>query len=126
MTAEGRVEENVKLSAFTVAVIDYLQHVFEMLDAGRERDIISDPWFTRRDGLPPLTESAIDRLIAAIDEEFAVEIGSFAGYHRNRSGATATPDFHRLSPAARRAVAEGLDAIVSRYRDMPAEEAASC
>ena len=124
---EGRVEEGVTLTPYTCAVTDYLQHVFELLEAGAEDRFMSDPWFQRTDGLPPLSDEDVDRVIEAIDAEFATELRFYASYHLQRSGATTTPDFQRLSSRARRAVAEGLDAIVAQYtvRDADDEDIAA-
>ncbi|MEA2639153.1 MAG: hypothetical protein QOF51_547 [Chloroflexota bacterium] len=115
-SAQGRVEEGVHLSPYTCEITDYLQHAFELLDAGDEDRIIGDPWFTRDDGLPPLSDEDVDRVIAAIDSEFETEIRIYASYHLNHSGANWVPEFNRLSPRARRAVVEGLDAILARYK----------
>lgn len=112
----SRTEEGVLLPDDVLEVIAYLQDCLEKLERGEEDMILGDPFYRRADGKPPLTAPDIDRVIAAIDEEFTHEMGTYSGYHRNRSGATATPDFHRLSPRARRAVVEGLDAILTRYR----------
>jgi hypothetical protein len=118
-----RIEENVEITDRSLDTIAYLEDVLEKLDAGEERFILADPFYQRADGKPPFSDEHIDRIIAAIDEEFATEMGQYAGYHRNRSGATATPDFHRLSPPARRAVVEGLDVIHRRHDELSKAQA---
>jgi hypothetical protein len=119
-----RVEEGVELRDVTIEVIDYLQDVYNKLQAGMEHHIIGDPFYQRTDGRPSLTDEQVDRVIAAIDEEFATEIGQYPGYHRNRSGANSTPDFWRLSPTGRRCVVEGLDAIYQRHAELAAQQEA--
>jgi len=111
-----RVEEGVTLGDDVLEVIAYLQDCLDKLERGEEDMILGDPFYQRADGKPPFSDEDVDRVIAALDEEFGHEIGTYPGYHRNRSGANATPDFHRLSPRARRALVEGLDAILSRHR----------
>src|SRR5437016_5161755 len=114
------VEEGVLLTDDVLEVIAYLQDCFEKLERGDEHLILGDPFYQRPDGKPPLTDDEVDKVIAAIDEEFTFEIGTYPGYHRNRSGASAPSDFHRLSPRARRAMVEGLDAILTRHKALHA------
>jgi hypothetical protein len=111
-----RTEEGVDLRDVVVETIDYLQDVLERLDTGREHEILADPYYVRPHGKAPYTDEQVDRVIAAIDSEFYTEISEQATYHRNRSGANATPDFWRLSQPARRAVVEGLEAIKTRHQ----------
>lgn len=113
-----RTEENVLLEDDVLEVIAYLQDCFEKLDRGDEDMILGDPFYQRSGGKPPLSDEEIDRVVAAIDAEFTQELGSHPDYHRNRSGANASPAFDRLAPRARRAMVEGLDAILSRHRAM--------
>ena len=117
----GRMEEGVELRDETLEVIDYLQDVLQKLDAGLENHILGDPFYQRADGKDPFTDEQIDRVINAIDAEFAIEISLYPGYHKGRSGANTTPDFWRLSPSARRVVVERLDAIHRCYREVSAE-----
>jgi len=117
----GRVEEGVTLSAYTVEVTAWLQHCYELLEAGDQDRILSDPWYERADGRPPLTDDEVDAVVSALDQEYEYELGTYPEYHRNRSGANALPEFHRLSPRARRAMVEGIDRIVNKHRP-PAEE----
>jgi len=109
------MEEGVELRDETLDVIEYLQGVLQKLDAGLESHILGDPFYQRADGKPPFTDDEVDRVINAIDAEFAIEISLYPGYHKGRSGANTTPDFGRLSPSARRVVVEGLDAIHRRH-----------
>ena len=110
------IEEGVTLNDDVLECIAWLQSCYEHIEAGTEHLIMSEPFYTRADGKPPLTQEEVDKLITAIDFEFGFEIASYPGYHRNRSGANATPDFHRLSSSARRAVVEGLDGILARHK----------
>lgn len=110
------VTEGVTLTDDVLECIAYLQDVLEKLDRDEEHLILSDPFYQRANGKPPLTDEVVDKVIEAIEAEFAFELGNYPGYHRNRSGATDPPEFTRLSPSARRAVAEGLDAILQRHK----------
>ncbi|HZT06028.1 MAG TPA: hypothetical protein VFC51_03290 [Chloroflexota bacterium] len=111
-----RVEEGVTLSAYTLEVTDWLQHCFDLLESGNEDRIMSDPWYRRDGDRPPLSDEQVDAVVEALDKEYEYELGTYPGYHRNRSGANALPEFRRLSPRARRAMVEGIDRIVSKYR----------
>jgi hypothetical protein len=111
----ARVEEGVTLSPYTLEFTDWIQHCYDLLEAGQEDRIISDPWYTRPSGRPMLTDEEIDKVISELDREYEVELGTYPGYHRNRSGANALPEFHRLSPRARRALVEGCDRIITKY-----------
>jgi hypothetical protein len=111
-----RVEEGVTLSSYTLEFTAWIQQCFELLEAGQEDRILSDPWYERADGRPSLTDAEVDAVIEALDKEYQFELGAYPGYHRNRSGANALPEFHRLSLRARRAMVEGIDRIVAKYR----------
>jgi len=115
------VQEGVVLTDDVLEIIAYLQDCFEKLDRGEEHLILGDPFYQRANDKPPLTDEEVDKVIAAIDEEFAFEIGTYPGYHRNRSGANAPADFRRMSPRSRRAMVEGLDAILTRHKLLQAE-----
>jgi len=117
----ARVEEGVTLSAYTVEVTAWLQHCYELLEAGDEDRILSDPWYERADGAPPLTDDEVDAVIDALDQEYEYELGTYPEYHRNRSGANSLPEFRRLSPRARRAMVEGIDRIVNKHRPVAEE-----
>src|SRR5947208_158001 len=93
-----RVEEGVTLSPYTLEFTDWIQHCYDLLEAGEEDRIFSDPFYERTEGRPPLTDEEIDAVINALDQEYAYELGTYPGYHRNRSGANALPEFNRLSP----------------------------
>jgi len=111
-----RIEEGVTLSPYTLEFTDWIQHCYELLQTDQEDRIISDPWYERADGRPPLTDEQVDAVIDALDKEYEYELGTYPGYHRNRSGANALPEFHRMSPRARRAMVEGIDRIIAKYR----------
>jgi hypothetical protein len=115
------VQEGVVLGDDVLEVIAYLQDCFDKLDRGEEHLILGDPFYQRAANKPPLTDEEVDKVVAAIDQEFAFEIGNYPDYHRNRSGATAPADFGRLSPRARRAMVEGLDAILARHKEKAAQ-----
>jgi hypothetical protein len=110
-----QVEEGVTLSPYTLEFTAWIQHCYDLLEAGQEDHILSDPWYQRPGGRPMLTDDEVDKVIAELDKEYEVELGTYPGYHRNRSGANALPEFHRLSPRARRALVEGCDRIITKY-----------
>ncbi len=112
----ARIEEGVTLSPYTLEFTDWIQHCYELLEAGEEDRIMSDPFYERADGKPQLTDEEIDAVIAALDQEYAYELGTYPGYHRNRSGANSLPEFNRMSPRARRAMVEGIDRIITKHR----------
>jgi hypothetical protein len=120
---ETRIEEGVTLTPYTLEFTNWIQHCYDLLEAGQEDRIISDPWYERADGRPPLTEEEINRVVEALDKEYEYELGTYPGYHRNRSGANALPEFHRMSPRARRAMVEGIDRIIAKHRTATSTEA---
>lgn len=90
------------------AMTDYLQDVLRKLETGREDKINgASPTFKAE----PMTDEKIARVISKLDDEFEAEIRDYPSYHKKRSGAETTPDFHRLSKAAQRRVVEGLQQI---------------
>jgi hypothetical protein len=106
------IEEGVYLDDVVIEVISFMQDCFDKLERGEEDLILADPYFERPGGKPPLTDDEVDRVIAAIDSEFAHEITNYLDYHRNRSGANFAPEFARMSARARRAMVEGIEAIM--------------
>jgi len=114
--AVGRASEweaGVEITGLSLDIIDYLQDCYEKLEAGQEQLILSDPFYVPHDG--PLSDAKVDALIAAIDGKFHHEITNFPTYHERRSGANAEPEFARLGPTARRAMAEGLTRILDEW-----------
>lgn len=109
------MEGTTPISGYTLDIIEYMQYCYERMDSGRENEIIGDPWYTPRRG--PISEETVDKLIEEMDHEFSKEIDGFPSYHFRRSGANATPDFRRLGPTARRAMAEGLLRIIEEWDD---------
>ncbi len=112
-------EGGITISDQTEEITVYLQDVLEKLERGEAHMILADPFYRRANDKPPLSDDDVDRIITAIDSEYEEELGKYPQYHRNRSGANALPEFSRLSPTARRAVCEGLDAITQRYQPEP-------
>jgi len=112
-----RIEEGITLTPYTLDIVDYLQECFEKMEAGQEDLILADPFYVPASG--PLSDEKVDRLISALDEEFGKEIDSFPGYHERRSGANAKTDWFRLSPRARRAMAEGCMRIIEEHMGQP-------
>jgi len=108
MTAgrQSEYEGSTEIKGFSLDMIDYLQFCFEKLEAGLESEITIDPWYEPESG--PLTDEKVNEVVEAIDKEFNHEIDNFPSYHYRRSGANAKPEFHRMGPAARRAMVEGL------------------
>lgn len=101
----------------TDEVIAFLQFCYECVEEGREDKIPYDPFYKSpraKDGI--LTDDYADRLISAIEDEFVHELKRYPDYHfKNADGAVIPPDFHRLSPNGRRAMAQGLDKLICKY-----------
>jgi hypothetical protein len=104
------MEESVYISPFISELMDYLDDCLLKLEEGRENQIYADPFYDSG-----LSDEKVDELIATIDEDCRAELGSFPSYHRNRQGCTAPPEYSRLSPTARRAMAEGCLLIIQRH-----------
>ena len=118
------IEEGVYLDDVVIEVITFMQECFDKLERGEENLILADPYFERPGGKPPLTDDEIERIIAAIDSEFAHEISNYLDYHRNRSGANYAPEFSRMSPRGRRAMVEGIEAIMEAHARREQQSAA--
>ncbi len=106
-------QEGVLLTAYTVAITAWLQHCYELLEDGREDEILSDPFYVPATG--PLSDELVDQLVGALDAEYAYEIEKYPTHHKTRSGAETTPDFWRLGPRARRALVEGAMLLCERH-----------
>lgn len=106
----SRVEEGVTLTAYTLEFTAWIQHCFDCLEAGQEDRILSDPFFNSG-----ISDEQVDAVITALDAEYEHELGTYPGYHRNRSGCNALPEFHRLSARGRRALVEGCLRIKRKY-----------
>lgn len=96
-------------------VIACLEECFQLLETGQAERLNADPYYERPQGRPPMTDSDVDRLIEALDEEFGSEIERFPDYHKRRSGSTRKPDWSRLTTSQRRGLANRVDAIIARY-----------
>jgi hypothetical protein len=112
---EGRREESVWLPPLTLEITDCLQWAYEALESGHEARLVPDPFSERAGGRPRLTDADVDRIILAVDAEYDHEIRVSPSHHLNRSGATERTELHRLGPRARRALAERLDAILTKH-----------
>ena len=104
--------EGVVLTDEELTIIACIQEVLDLFEAGEE-EIQSDPSFVWP-GEPP-SDERVEEIIAALDEKFAHEIQTYPGYHRNRSGATTTPDFHRMPIFVKRILVERVKAIFMAY-----------
>lgn len=96
-------------------ITEWLQYCFEQMDGGNESLLQPDPFYTRANGKPSLTDEEVDKVIAGIDAEFEFEKKNSLFHHTRNTGAVETPDFFRLGPAARRCVVEGCDAIIQKW-----------
>ena len=106
----GSMEDGVYISPYLAELVAWLDDCLDKLDTGREHEIMSDPFFNSG-----LSDEKVDELIATIDDDISTELGGYAGYHRNRSNSNAPPEYARLGPSARRALAEGCLMIINRY-----------
>lgn len=111
------IMEGITLSDYTVAIIEYLQRCYDSMEAGEA--IPGDPFFKRDLGKPDFSDADVERVVAAIDAEFHHEITTYAGYHKNRSGADHDTEFSRLSLQDKRAMVEGLDYIAREFPPPP-------
>lgn len=118
----GQKYEGTWIQPWEAEVTMFIQHVFEELEAGNAAHLLPDPFYVRAEDRPPLTDADCDRLIEALDEEYDSEMGLHPGHHKDRSGAMARTEMHRLPPLTRRYLAEGLDRIIDKHRDIDQEE----
>lgn len=92
-----------------------LQEAFTDLESGDPARIARwypDPYYERT---PDITQADADRLIAALDQEYAQEIDGYPEYHKRRSGANAKPDWYRLPGPARLGLAQRLARIADSF-----------
>jgi hypothetical protein len=113
--AEGQWYETLWIAPEEAEITMALQAAVEALELGQADYLTPDPFYVRGE-LPPLSDEDVDRLIAALDEEYDQEIRMYAGWHRSRSGAVEQTDLHRLPPRARRYLAEQIDAICVKHQ----------
>ncbi len=118
MGPEGQFYENTWISPYHAETIWAVQEVFDALEGGKAAYLTPDPFYQRADGKPPFSDEDVDRIIAALDEEYDHEMRVYTSHHLSRSGATERPELHRLSPPARRYLVELLDAIQVKHRDV--------
>lgn len=106
-----------KVEAITDCLADWLR----ALEDGTAAHRMPDPGYQRRGGKPSWTEEELTALINAIDADCNRELG----WARTNTAmlCTAGPEFHRLLPAQRLAMAQQLDAILAQYPDAPKVEA---
>ena len=118
----GRLFESAWITPYENEVTTFMGEVFRALEAGQADTLQPDPFYVRADGRPPLTDEQVDDLIVLLDQEYDNEMERFASHHLSRSGAEARTEMHRLPPAARRYLAEGVDEIVLRHESIDQEK----
>lgn len=106
----GRTEENSYISPALDELMAFLDDCLVKIDEGREHEIFRDPFFESG-----LTDVQVDQLIEEIDQDCLKEITDFPSYHARRQGCNAPPEYARMSPGARRAMAEGALMIIKRW-----------
>lgn len=95
-----------------------LQECFKDMDSGDPSRLARwnpDPFWTPGGDRPTPSQEDADRMIAALDYEYAIEIDSFPDYHIRRSGANAKPDWRRLEPSQRLGLTQRLARIAEQY-----------
>lgn len=95
-----------------------LQECFLDLNSGDPARLArwnADPFWEPGGDRPAPTMEDADRMIAALDAEYAVEIEKFPEFHVRRSGANATPDWFRLQPSQRLGLTQRLARIAEKY-----------
>ena len=102
------------------AITDCLASWFRALEDGTAAHRMPDPSYQRRGGKPSWTEEELTALVNAIDADVDRELN----WARANTAmlCTAGPEFHRLLPAQRLAMAQQLDAILAQYPDVPKAE----
>src|SRR3954471_4657646 len=115
---EGQWYEATWISPYHAETTWAVQTVFEALESGQADHLAPDPFFVRAEGKPTFSDEDVDRIIAALDEEYDHEMSMYSVWHRNRSGATAQTELRRLPPLARRYLVELLDQIKTKHRDI--------
>ena len=102
-------------------VTDWLQSVWRLMAQGRINTFRPVPVYERRKLLP---DSKINEIAAAIEDVFAYELDNYPGWHSDaqqiRPNQTlVTPGFSDLPPFQKRALVEGVDRILQKYRVEP-------
>ncbi len=115
---EGQWYEGTWITPKEAEITMAYQQAFDALEDGTVDHLTPDPFYVRGGDLPPLSDADVDRFIAALDEEYDVEISHHLDHHLDRSGATERTELHRLPPLARRWLAELVDAICVKHRDI--------
>ena len=102
------------------AITDCLSDWLRALEDGTAAHRMPDPSYVRRNGKESWTEAELDQMVKAIDADVNRELG-WAGTNTAML-CTHGPEYHRLLPAQRLAMAQQLDAILAQY---PAAEKAN-
>lgn len=102
-------------------VTDWLQNIWRLMSQGRINTLRPVPAYDRRKLLP---DSKIEEVAEAIEDVFAYELANYPGWHQDaqqiRPNQTlVTPGFSDLPPLQKRALVEGVDRIMQKYRAEP-------
>ena len=105
----------------TAAVCAVLEDWFWAMEDGLADLRLPDPAYVRPGGKPPWTGEDVDRIIAAIDEEYGKEFATSGAWARI-AGCNAGPGFERLAPAQRLALVQQLATALAAPRQEPKPE----
>ena len=111
---QGKVEDHALYDEEVIAVFRVLDSWFGALDDGSHVYRMPDPDYQRPLGKPPFTDAQTDKLVTvALDEWFAFGNPN-SNYARDSRGFwhDAGPEFSRLAPPQRLALAQELEAVM--------------
>ena len=100
-------------------IIAVLQRWYDAMQDGSVQHWYPQLDFKRRNGKPLWSDEELDRLIAALDEEFDKEL-SWAKTQADVK-AEAGPGFSRLTTTQRLVLAQELDAMLRLFEEHPPE-----
>ncbi|MBP6979824.1 hypothetical protein KBB41_02145 [Candidatus Curtissbacteria bacterium] len=109
---ESRREEAVQ------EVTAWLQSIWRLMNQGRINTLRPVPTYDRRQLLP---DDKVEEVALAIEGVFAFELENYPGWHQDAQQIKpnqhlVTPGFTGLEPLQKRALVEGVDRILQKYR----------
>jgi len=112
---ESRREEAVQ------EVTAWLQSIWRLMNQGRINTLRPVPTYDRRQLLP---DDKVEEVALAIEGVFAFELENYPGWHQDAQQIKpnqhlVTPGFTGLEPLQKRALVEGVDRILQKYRVEP-------
>jgi len=110
-------EEGPRLQAVD-EITEWLQSIWRLMSQGRINTLRPAPVYDRR---PLLTDDKVEDAVFAIENVFAFELENYPGWHQDAQKIKAnqhlvTPGFTGLPSLQKRALVEGVDRIMQKYR----------